>query len=240
MEVLMVQRPLTSRFMPGVWVFPGGAVDDADANAPASFGPSEEGADWYVAALRELIEETGIWLTTEGARSMPLEADVFSAVESSRFRLDQNRLIYFSNWITPSAFPIRFDTRFFLAIDDGDVEATYNGGELIGLSWISPLDALARHREGVWDIAFPTRKILELLATQTSTDVLADELRSLKIVTSIEPRLHVGESEAGILLPDDPGFAAAGPQQSDPTILDRLARVVERGGSVPVEFKKRS
>ena len=35
-EVLMVQRGATARFMGGAWVFPGGAVDQLDAQPAAS------------------------------------------------------------------------------------------------------------------------------------------------------------------------------------------------------------
>lgn len=53
LEVLMVQRNPDSRFMGGAWVFPGGAVDEAD-------GLGDEGL--REAALREVIEEVGITL----------------------------------------------------------------------------------------------------------------------------------------------------------------------------------
>ena len=46
LEVLLVRRTPQARFMGGVWVFPGGAVDP---------GEDERGA-----ALRELVEEAGI------------------------------------------------------------------------------------------------------------------------------------------------------------------------------------
>jgi 8-oxo-dGTP pyrophosphatase MutT (NUDIX family) len=53
LEVLLVRRTPRARFMGGVWVFPGGAVDDAD----------EDGEDAHRAtALRELREEAGIEL----------------------------------------------------------------------------------------------------------------------------------------------------------------------------------
>jgi len=215
-------------------------VDDRDATPPASFGPQGADADWRVAALRELIEETGIWLTTDGARAFPLVSDAYSAVEESSYELDQRSLIYFSNWITPSVFPIRFNTRFFLAVCDGDFQATYSSDELIDLAWVSPKEALHRVERATWVIAFPTRKTLEMFATESSPDALADRLRSIDIISPIEPRLYVNDSEAGILLPDDPDFAAAGPAQRDPTLLDRLQQVVERGGRVPAEFRRRS
>lgn len=235
----MVQRPHSARFMPGAWVFPGGVVDDEDAlyAAESGFGPS---ADWEVAALRELVEETGIWVTTDGTRSIPIVDDVLGVIGESPHGLGIDRLTYFSNWITPSVFPIRFDTRFFLAIETNDVDVTFNDQELIGVEWVSPLEALGREDRGEWDVAFPTRKTLELLGSASSTAALVDMLESLAPVPPIEPRLAVGEDDARILMPGDPAFEAAGPSQRDPTILERLSSVVSHGGRVPAEFKRRS
>jgi 8-oxo-dGTP pyrophosphatase MutT (NUDIX family) len=53
LEVLLVKRTPQARFMGGVWVFPGGAVDA---------GEGEGDAAHRVAAVRELQEEAGIVL----------------------------------------------------------------------------------------------------------------------------------------------------------------------------------
>jgi 8-oxo-dGTP pyrophosphatase MutT (NUDIX family) len=53
LEVLLVKRTPHARFMGGVWVFPGGAVDA---------GEGEGDAAHLVAAVRELQEEAGIAL----------------------------------------------------------------------------------------------------------------------------------------------------------------------------------
>jgi 8-oxo-dGTP pyrophosphatase MutT (NUDIX family) len=56
LEVLLLKRTEKARFMPNVWVFPGGAVDGADG---------EDEARFKVCALRELEEEAGIVLPAE-------------------------------------------------------------------------------------------------------------------------------------------------------------------------------
>jgi 8-oxo-dGTP pyrophosphatase MutT (NUDIX family) len=53
LEVLLVKRTPEARFMGGVWVFPGGAVDAADARGDAAH---------RLAALRELHEEAALEL----------------------------------------------------------------------------------------------------------------------------------------------------------------------------------
>ena len=53
LEVLLLKRTERAKFMPGVWVFPGGAVDPEDG---------EEEAGYRACAVRELAEEAAIEL----------------------------------------------------------------------------------------------------------------------------------------------------------------------------------
>ncbi len=232
LQVLMVQRPHTSRFMPDTWVFPGGAVDDGDAEPVWNATVMD---DWRAAAVRELIEETGLWITSTGVGEYG--RDPFVMPDGITF--DGDALVYFSNWITPEPFPIRFDTRFYLAVAHGNAEGAIDGDELVDLAWVNPLEALGREMAGEWDIAFPTRMTLELLGSQPDADSLDAAMRSLRIVPPIQPRLYVGEDEARIVMPDDPMFEAIERSQRDPGLLDRLAKVVSGGGRVPAEFKGR-
>lgn len=56
LEVLLLKRSAEARFMPNVWVFPGGAVDDGDG---------EDEARFKACAVRELEEEAAIALPPE-------------------------------------------------------------------------------------------------------------------------------------------------------------------------------
>lgn len=56
LEVLLLKRTESAKFMPGVWVFPGGAVDASDG---------EGGAGHKACAARELAEEAGIELPAD-------------------------------------------------------------------------------------------------------------------------------------------------------------------------------
>src|SRR5215213_1434522 len=58
LQVLLVKRNPEARFMPGVWVFPGGAVDAGDR------GDGDE-ATYRACAARELQEEAGVELGPE-------------------------------------------------------------------------------------------------------------------------------------------------------------------------------
>jgi 8-oxo-dGTP pyrophosphatase MutT (NUDIX family) len=56
LEVLLLKRTEEARFMPGVWVFPGGGVDPADGDGEAGY---------RACAVRELAEEASIELPAD-------------------------------------------------------------------------------------------------------------------------------------------------------------------------------
>jgi 8-oxo-dGTP pyrophosphatase MutT (NUDIX family) len=56
LEVLLLKRTEEAKFMPGVWVFPGGGVDPEDGEGEAGY---------RACAVRELEEEAGIVLGAE-------------------------------------------------------------------------------------------------------------------------------------------------------------------------------
>jgi 8-oxo-dGTP pyrophosphatase MutT (NUDIX family) len=56
LEVLLLKRTEKASFMPGAWVFPGGAVDPGDGEGPDGF---------RACAIRELHEESGIELSAD-------------------------------------------------------------------------------------------------------------------------------------------------------------------------------
>lgn len=76
LEVLLLQRSFRSGFMPGVHVFPGGVLDEADrspqlyalcaglddAAASRRLGIERGGLAYWIAAIREAFEEAGVLL----------------------------------------------------------------------------------------------------------------------------------------------------------------------------------
>src|SRR5215211_4444505 len=62
LEVLLLRRTEEARFMPGVWVFPGGGVDVCDGDGE---GEGEGEVAYRACAVRELAEEAGIELPAE-------------------------------------------------------------------------------------------------------------------------------------------------------------------------------
>jgi 8-oxo-dGTP pyrophosphatase MutT (NUDIX family) len=81
LEVLMLQRSHSLKFMPGAYVFPGGGLDAADgapemsalcvgledSAASRTLGVESGGLAYWVAAIREAFEEAGILLAYDSA-----------------------------------------------------------------------------------------------------------------------------------------------------------------------------
>jgi 8-oxo-dGTP pyrophosphatase MutT (NUDIX family) len=198
LELLLVRRTPHARFMGGVWVFPGGAVDrqdalsDGDGDGAVDGGRDPEGgcgasdgraeADALRrAAMRELHEEAGIELP------------------------GSEELIEFSRWITPRVVPTRYDTHFFLARLPAGQEPQVDGEECIEHRWFTPPAALDAHREQEIELVFPTIKHLEQLSRFDSVDALIEHARG-RAVLPVEPRVVMEGEVARVLLPGDPGY----------------------------------
>ena len=126
LELLAGRRPLTVRFMPGVYVFPGGAVDaedgrpwqteiDIDALPPRLLRAAR-------AALRETWEEAGVFFGHPGhsPRALSSASPVAEAYAAAGVVAGFDRLRYVGRAITPVRVFRRFNTRFFLG-DGADV-----------------------------------------------------------------------------------------------------------------------
>lgn len=191
-ELFMVERPAKAAFGAS-YVFPGGVLEAGDADAcrfcsgidPATanrrLGVDNGGLDYYVAAIRELFEETGVLLAeTEADRATlddcrrrlndtSLAWTDFLAVQS--VSLSAGQLHYFSHWITPDVSPKRFTTRFFVAELPPGQEASHDPVELAGAAWLTARDALDRNDI---NLPYPTIKTLEALAGLDSVVAMID------------------------------------------------------------------
>jgi glyoxylase-like metal-dependent hydrolase (beta-lactamase superfamily II)/8-oxo-dGTP pyrophosphatase MutT (NUDIX family) len=106
-EVLMLQRTSKAVFLPGAYVFPGGALDDDDASpraaervrgmddarASARLGLEYGGLAYWVAAARECFEESGILLAQDEA-GKPVSAERAAELERFRGPLNAGSLLF--------------------------------------------------------------------------------------------------------------------------------------------------
>ena len=142
LQVLVGRRSLAARFMPGVYVFPGGAIDPPDRVAWSV----ESGAETLPprlacaarAAIRETWEEVGV-LVGKPADAPPPHGPATTPVEAA-FRAREltaafDRLTYVGRAITPSHSFRRFNTRFFLGGGDSVFGEPAASTELEDAGW---------------------------------------------------------------------------------------------------------
>ena len=198
LAVYLTRRQDALIFLGGYHVFPGGKVDAKDRSAeqlalcrglpqePSNFLPGapsvEATAGFYVAAVRELFEETGV-LLGEDADGRPLSptpelaarlAEARGALQTGALSFPDvlrvaglfcplDRLGWFARWITPAFSPRRFNTYFFIAALPAGQEPSPFAREIAEAVWVRPAEALRRWRSGEWRMIPPTISSLDTL-----------------------------------------------------------------------------
>jgi recombination protein RecT len=204
--VFMVRRSAKAAFLPDLYVFPGGRVDEADrADAGELLTGSAGAVDpvYALTAARETFEEVGLLFAdraihgpdlVEARRALLAGETTFGALlRALGVAVDASRLRYFSNWITPKGeYARRFDTRFFVARAPQDQVAEADAFEVTDGRWLRPRDALAAHERGEIGLIFPTIKHLERIAPFPTVDALLEFARTKPIVT-VAPVIEDGQ-----------------------------------------------
>lgn len=174
-EVLVIERTLDHRFLPGYIAFPGGAVDPADAPlAERWFGDAEEAS--RAAAVRELVEEVGLAVTRETVVGVDRERPLA--------RIDDapppvSHLPEVARWVAPERVPVRFDARYFAARMDGATDPAPDGVEAAKAWWASPRDLMQGWESEELLLYWPTHFTMKALADCRD----ADEVLGLRIST---------------------------------------------------------
>jgi 8-oxo-dGTP pyrophosphatase MutT (NUDIX family) len=237
-EVLMVRRCETARFMAGAWVFPGGVVDPED-HSVAAIGCVDgtiepELGPWLAAGLREVVEETGVWLTDPPFVAPPGD-DLFAEARARGVRFAGDRIAYFANWITPTMVPVRFDTRFFIAAIAEKVVPEPDEREVDAAQYVTPREALRRAAAREWLVPFPTQRTLEQIADFESVDAALDEWRHREVV-AVQPRMKVADDGSlDVVLPGESGFDELADATFDREALRRVAQTAAQRGQPIVE-----
>jgi 8-oxo-dGTP pyrophosphatase MutT (NUDIX family) len=189
-KILMGQRGHSAAFMPNKFVFPGGALDQTDAEVPLVTALSDQcmtrlraeanpalAEPLILAAIREVWEETGLLLgearDDAAAQAAGVPDDWRSFFEHGVLPSGAGMRFVFRA-ITPPGRPRRFDARFFLVDTDRVVsdldDFSQACEELSHLQWI-PLE-----KARSFDLPF----ITEVVLAEVEAD-LRDPSRNAKV-----------------------------------------------------------
>lgn len=151
----------------------------------------------WTAVIRELFEEVGIVLcVTDSGEEIDLSAaetrnrletkrqamvrealDFGGFLESEALYCDLSRVIYFFHRVTPEFYPMRFDTRFYIASLPSFQTALESSEEVTHSIWMKPAEALERTYEHGFPILPPTTTVLDDLARVASWQELRARYR---------------------------------------------------------------
>ena len=247
-EVFLQRRVVGMAFAGGMTVFPGGGVDQRDADTSVAWtGPAP---DWWAerfgcdvglaralvcAAVRETFEESGVLLA--GADPTSVVADT-AAYAGARAALEARDLSLagflaahdlvlradllrpWANWVTPEVEARRYDTRFFLAEVPAGQRADGMTSEADHADWRRPADAIDDWRAGRRGLLPPTWVTLADLAEY---DSVAAAMAATRRIDKVMPKVIREDGVLRLVLPGDPRYAtAAGHLDARPG--DRLER----------------
>ncbi len=237
LQVFMMERHANTIFAGGMWVFPGGSVDAgddslryqeisihrSDAEASALLGIPSGGLAYYVAAIREAFEESGILLARHRDSEAPLRIDdeetaarfqqhrdhvndgtrdFLDIVDDENLILDVGQMHYIARWITPKGPPRRFDARFFIAKIPAYQTPVHDDGELVHSEWLKPNEILDAFDAEKMVLMSPTLRMVKNLAMFDSSNHVIDTV-------SQDPEDHQARVHATsglIVMPGEPGY----------------------------------
>ncbi|MFT6277021.1 MAG: 8-oxo-dGTP pyrophosphatase MutT (NUDIX family) [Halioglobus sp.] len=204
LEALLVQRSKAVKHMGGMWVFPGGKVDDSDY-------PLDR--DAYGAAVNAVIRE---------------------AHEEAGLSISSEQLVYLSHWTTPEGAPKRFSTWFFLAILESGQEVEVDGGEISNYRWVQPSLALAEAADDSEDLQLMPPTYVSLVDIADCQDCRqARGAMGERQAVVYAPRVAVGGEGTCFLYEGDAGYistdAAAQGSRHRTVVSDGKLRYIRQG-----------
>lgn len=230
----MLRRVTGMAFAGGMSVFPGGGVDNRDAdsalewtgNPPAWWAEVFDCARGLASALvcaavRETFEESGVLLAGPDADSVVRDPRPYAAARTAlvnrelslaEFLADAGLVLRadllrpWANWVTPESEPRRYDTRFLVATLPDGQHADGATTEAESAGWFRPDDAIEDWKAGRCGLMPPTwRTLTELSRFGTVAEVLAAERRLEKVI----PKVTREGRKLRLVLPGDPSYPTA-------------------------------
>jgi 8-oxo-dGTP pyrophosphatase MutT (NUDIX family) len=206
-EVLAITRSKQLRVLPGFMVFPGGVLDPLDIDVASSLPQAMRNSTpslftmqeadfkgeivsrdllyWslFVAGVRELFEETGIymgaprksWTELQEIREALLQGQ---GSEWKKIVITESSFYpfrYVGRRVTPIQVKHRFDTHYFIVQVPHDIAVYPSPDEVESVLWSAPDELLTRFGQDEFHMAPPTVDALTALSRHASlADLMAN------------------------------------------------------------------
>ena len=181
-KLLWARRNPQLAFLGGWHAFPGGKLEASDVDVSVKNCADAELAKFIVCAVREAFEEAGVLLVRNGEKlTRGQRASLHDDLMSGRMTfaeilmhwnlwIDAADFHYTGFWTTPNFSPVRFKTRFFLAVCPPKQTPFAAITELENVEFIAPADALERWKKSEVLISPPVLLTLKTLEEILTTD----------------------------------------------------------------------
>jgi 8-oxo-dGTP pyrophosphatase MutT (NUDIX family) len=233
-EVFLQRRVAAMAFAGGMSVFPGGGVDQRDADTSVAWhGPEPSwwaslfGCDSAMAralvcaAVRETFEESGVLLA--GPDPTTVVADTSQYAEARKDLVDRrvslaqflastglvlraDLLRPWAVWVTPLEEVRRYDAKFFLAAMPTGQLADGSTTEAEHAEWQRPAEALEEWKRGERGLLPPTWITLSELAEHPT---VASAMAAERTYDKIMPKVIRTGRTLRVVLPGDPRYDEA-------------------------------
>lgn len=236
-EVFVLRRTPGAAFGAGMFVFPGGRVDEVDGGhalepyvhgmddteASRQLAIERGGLAYWVAAIRECFEESGLLLARRHDGTIPepdptdrvaVHRGELSMIELCRkygLVLDAGALRYVAHWVTPiGETPRRFDTRFFLAAAPHGQDGVHDDAETVDSRWVRPSEALRDAEQGALTMMPPTIANITFLEGCASVAEAIAKADAAGLPPRIQPKIQRDPQGrlVGFSMPGDPDYDA--------------------------------
>jgi glyoxylase-like metal-dependent hydrolase (beta-lactamase superfamily II)/8-oxo-dGTP pyrophosphatase MutT (NUDIX family) len=262
MQLLFLQRNPGASAFAGAYVFPGGTLEAGDRDpavwqrvlgltprqADLRLNLPEGALSYWVAAVRECYEESGILLAADSSgRTLPAArvAELAARREALNRRqltfgefllredlyIPATQMVYFAHWITPPIHPRRFDTRFFVIQAPPDQEVLHDNTETVESRWMRPAEVLERVRNDEIKMVRATQAIVTALSKFASPAEAVEQLAAVAQVPMNRPCIAQGQDGPKFFRHGDAAYAEvlwSDPEEGGESTYDMSADVPKR------------
>ncbi|MBB6521588.1 NUDIX hydrolase [Pseudoteredinibacter isoporae] len=223
LELFMLKRNEQLSFSPGLWVFPGGALEQSEAAVIEQGSADEIDAAFKLAAIRETFEESRVLLVKNDQGALPTQEeyqnfyrqhdwpslgdgfDFSNEISKNHWQADTGSLTHISTWTTPVQAKKRFLTRFYLRFMPEGQMPESDGSETTEARWQKLSELKDLIDQGELKLMFPTEMNISWLSQFQNKETLLEALEE-HTPPDVMPRMEKHPEGVMLNIPIEAGY----------------------------------